>query len=46
MGTFNTGLIYSQLTNELEGMLDLSKMSWIGKAAAIHGHDGGREVRY
>lgn len=33
IGTFNTGLIYSQLTNQLEGLLDLSKMSWIGKAA-------------
>jgi tripartite-type tricarboxylate transporter receptor subunit TctC len=34
IGTFNTGLIYSQLTNKLEGVLDLSKMSWIGKAAS------------
>ena len=33
IGTFNTGLIYSQLTNRFEGVLDLSKMSWIGKAA-------------
>lgn len=33
IGTFNTGLVYSQLSNKLEGLLDLSKMSWIGKAA-------------
>ena len=33
IGTFNTGLIYSQLTNQTDGELDLSKMSWIGKAA-------------
>lgn len=34
IGTFNTGLIYSQVTNGLDGLLDLDKMSWIGKAAA------------
>ena len=34
IGTFNSGLIYSQLTGQVEGKLDLSKMSWIGKAAA------------
>jgi tripartite-type tricarboxylate transporter receptor subunit TctC len=33
IGTFNTGLIYSQLTNQTDSELDLSKMSWIGKAA-------------
>ena len=34
IGTFNTGLIYSQLI-DLEGVkFDLTKMSWIGKAAS------------
>ena len=34
IGTFNTGLIYSQLIG-LDGVrFDLTKMSWIGKAAA------------
>lgn len=33
IGTFNTGLIYSQLTNQTDGELELGKMSWIGKAA-------------
>ena len=33
IGTFNTGLIYSQLTGQTDGDLDLGKMSWIGKAA-------------
>jgi tripartite-type tricarboxylate transporter receptor subunit TctC len=34
IGTFNTGLIYAQMTG-LEGVkFDLTKMSWIGKAAA------------
>jgi tripartite-type tricarboxylate transporter receptor subunit TctC len=34
MGTFNTGLIYNQLIG-LEGVkFDLTKMSWIGKAAS------------
>ena len=33
IGTFNTGLIYSQLTNQFGNDLDLDKMSWIGKAA-------------
>lgn len=33
IGTFNTGLIYNQLV-KLEGMkFDLTKLSWIGKAA-------------
>ena len=32
MGTFNTGLIYSQLA-QIDGLrIDLAKMSWIGKA--------------
>lgn len=32
MGTFNTGLIYSQLA-QIDGLrIDLTKMSWIGKA--------------
>ncbi len=34
LGTFNTGLIYNQLV-KLEGVkFDLTKMSWIGKAAS------------
>jgi tripartite-type tricarboxylate transporter receptor subunit TctC len=33
IGTFNTGLIYSQLTGATDSDLDLGKMSWIGKAA-------------
>jgi tripartite-type tricarboxylate transporter receptor subunit TctC len=33
IGTFNTGLIYQQLTSKDFGDLDLAKMSWIGKAA-------------
>ena len=34
LGTFNTGLIYAQLVGR-EGMqFDLTKMNWIGKAAA------------
>ena len=36
MGTFSTGLIYSQIVG-LEGIkFDLSKYSWIGKASAEH----------
>ncbi len=34
IGTFNTGLIYSQLMGSLEGRIDLNKFSWIGKAAS------------
>jgi tripartite-type tricarboxylate transporter receptor subunit TctC len=34
IGTFNTGLIYSQLRGSLEGRIDFSKFSWIGKAAS------------
>ena len=34
IGTFNTGVIYSQLRGSLEGNIDLSKFSWIGKAAS------------
>lgn len=33
IGTFNTSLIYMQLTGALDSNLDLGKMSWIGKAA-------------
>lgn len=33
VGTFNVGLIYSQLAGVLDSSLDLGKMSWIGKAA-------------
>jgi tripartite-type tricarboxylate transporter receptor subunit TctC len=33
IGTFNTGLIYAQLINHAGAKFDLSKMSWIGKAA-------------
>ena len=33
IGTFNTGLIYSQLTGQMDSDIDLAKMSWIGKAA-------------
>ncbi len=33
IGTFNTGLIYGQLVSKDFGDLDLTKMSWIGKAA-------------
>ena len=39
-GTFNTGLIYSQIVKNEGVKFDLTKMSWIGKAAsdgrAIH----------
>ena len=34
IGTFNTGLIYMQLLNAPGVRFDLTKMSWIGKAAA------------
>jgi tripartite-type tricarboxylate transporter receptor subunit TctC len=34
IGTFNTGLIYSQLVDRKGVKLDLTKMSWIGKAAS------------
>lgn len=34
IGTFNTGLIYNQITRESAVKFDLTKMSWIGKAAA------------
>jgi tripartite-type tricarboxylate transporter receptor subunit TctC len=33
IGTFNTGLIYNQLINREGVRFDLTKMSWIGKAA-------------
>ena len=34
IGTFNTGLIYAQIIGRKGIRFDLSKMSWIGKAAA------------
>ena len=34
IGTFNTGLIYAQLIGREGVQFDLTKMSWIGKAAA------------
>lgn len=34
IGTFNTGLIYNQLVDRQGTKLDLTKMSWIGKATA------------
>jgi tripartite-type tricarboxylate transporter receptor subunit TctC len=34
IGTFNTGLIYNQLVGRKEIKFDLTKMSWIGKAAS------------
>ncbi|MFM2128990.1 MAG: hypothetical protein RL477_536 [Pseudomonadota bacterium] len=34
IGTFNTGVIYSQILKTKSVRYDLSKMSWIGKAAA------------
>ncbi len=34
IGTFNTGLIYNQLVNADGVRFDLSKMSWVGKAAS------------
>lgn len=34
IGTFNTGLIYSQIVNNEGVRFDLAKMSWIGKAAS------------
>lgn len=34
IGTFNTALIYSQLTGAMDSTLDLGKMSWIGKASS------------
>lgn len=33
-GSFNTGLVYSQLTGNEGVKFDLTKMSWIGKAAS------------
>jgi tripartite-type tricarboxylate transporter receptor subunit TctC len=34
IGTFNTGVIYSQILKVKAARYDLSKMSWIGKAAS------------
>jgi tripartite-type tricarboxylate transporter receptor subunit TctC len=34
IGTFNTGLIYNQLIKKDGVRFDLTKMSWIGKAAS------------
>ena len=34
IGTFNTGLIYNQLINADGVKFDLTKMSWVGKAAS------------
>ncbi|MFN3889507.1 MAG: Bug family tripartite tricarboxylate transporter substrate binding protein [Beijerinckiaceae bacterium] len=34
IGTFNTGLLYNQLMNYSGVKFDLTKMSWIGKAAS------------
>ena len=34
IGTFNTGLIYNQLIDRQGVKLDLTKMSWIGKASS------------
>ena len=34
IGTFNTGLVYSQLNGSIEGKIDLGKFTWIGKAAS------------
>ncbi len=34
LGTFNTGLIYNQIVNQQGVKFDLTKMSWIGKAAS------------
>jgi putative tricarboxylic transport membrane protein len=34
LGTFNTGLIYNQLIKQQGVRFDLTKMSWIGKAAS------------
>ncbi|HEX2255700.1 MAG TPA: tripartite tricarboxylate transporter substrate-binding protein [Afifellaceae bacterium] len=34
IGTFNTGLIYAQLVGQEGVQFDLTKMSWIGKAAS------------
>ncbi|MFM1814655.1 MAG: hypothetical protein RLZ98_1350 [Pseudomonadota bacterium] len=34
IGTYNTGLIYAQLSNQKGVRFDLNKMSWIGKAAS------------
>src|SRR5690349_23464005 len=34
IGTFNTGLIYNQLIDRKGIKLDLTKMSWVGKAAS------------
>jgi len=33
IGTFNTGLIYNQLVKHSGARFDLTKMSWVGKAA-------------
>lgn len=34
IGTFNSSLIYGQIAGQYGGKIDLSKMSWIGKAAS------------
>lgn len=34
IGSFNTGLLYSQITENAGVKFDLAKMSWIGKAAS------------
>lgn len=34
IGTFNTGLIYGQLVGQEAAKFDLTKMTWIGKAAS------------
>jgi len=34
LGTFNTGLVYAQLTGEAGDRFDLGKMSWVGKLAS------------
>ena len=44
IGTFNTGLIYAQLTGRRGIRFDLNKFSWIGKAAADRRFPTLREV--
>jgi tripartite-type tricarboxylate transporter receptor subunit TctC len=34
IGTFTVGFIYPQIVGELEGRVDLGRMSWVGKAAS------------
>jgi tripartite-type tricarboxylate transporter receptor subunit TctC len=44
LGTFNTGLIYTQLAKHQGVKFDLTKMSWIGRPRQDEGHAELRDV--